>query len=524
MNDHPVSGMDLSRALGSGSLFCRWLEAGSAREELEQALQGRTTADPTAAPFWVATGSGIVGQEWVRAHLADLPGPPAEDHDLFLANLGALQAGRAGVVVTGQQPGDMGGPLFTLHKIAAAVALARRLSRPGRPTVPVFWSGDDDDDLAEAMAPRSFDPASGRLFGNPVSLAPYQRGGRQRPCVGNLGAARWSRHALDWLGSGGADPWSALWVRACGEDWTWARLQRCFLLRYFQGTGLVVVSGNDPFLHRSAEPLYRNLLDRRDLLARLGREAGADLASRGLPVPLSDRSLHRHLFRTDGPGRRFLEPGEAVAEAGALRPGVLLRSPVQDWLLRPAAVVVGPGELAYLQQLEPLYRALAIPRCPLVPRLFGWLVPRGFDPAQLAVFAADREAGRPAAAELAERAGRSAEAEVRRLLESELGLDGDRAGRLARGRARRWTRSLAVLFRTEAERRRRAVRPGEPVWVFPQGSRQERVLSALTAAVLWGEPLRDRLLAAADAHLESGGQGRWLDHVLEVDDPVGEAR
>ncbi len=57
------------------------------------------------------------------------------------------------VVVTGQQPGLLGGPLLTVYKIATAIKLARRRTETGFPTVPVFWSGDDDDDLAEALAP-----------------------------------------------------------------------------------------------------------------------------------------------------------------------------------------------------------------------------------------------------------------------------------------------------------------------------------------------------------------------------------
>ena len=60
-------------------------------------------------------------------------------------------AGRAFMVVTGQQPGLFGGPLYGLHKAATAVRLARDLSAvPGSPdVVPLFWNHTDDHDLDE---------------------------------------------------------------------------------------------------------------------------------------------------------------------------------------------------------------------------------------------------------------------------------------------------------------------------------------------------------------------------------------
>ena len=55
-------------------------------------------------------------------------------------------------VVTGQQPGFLGGPLYTLYKAMQACRLASELSRAwGTPVVPVFWNHADDHDLAEVQ-------------------------------------------------------------------------------------------------------------------------------------------------------------------------------------------------------------------------------------------------------------------------------------------------------------------------------------------------------------------------------------
>ena len=69
----------------------------------------------------------------VQAHLEELGQP------------GAL------AVVTGQQTGLFGGPLYTLYKAFTTLALARRLRATlQRPVVPVFWMAAEDHDVAEA--------------------------------------------------------------------------------------------------------------------------------------------------------------------------------------------------------------------------------------------------------------------------------------------------------------------------------------------------------------------------------------
>src|SRR3954447_16572739 len=55
----------------------------------------------------------------------------------------------ASVVVTGQQVGVFGGPLFAILKALTAVELAAQAEEAGVPTVPVFWLATEDHDLAE---------------------------------------------------------------------------------------------------------------------------------------------------------------------------------------------------------------------------------------------------------------------------------------------------------------------------------------------------------------------------------------
>ena len=65
-----------------------------------------------------------------------------------LANIGRLRAG-ASAVVTGQQVGLFGGPVFSIFKALTAVKLADQATRAGVDCVPVFWLATEDHDLAE---------------------------------------------------------------------------------------------------------------------------------------------------------------------------------------------------------------------------------------------------------------------------------------------------------------------------------------------------------------------------------------
>src|SRR5690606_5551654 len=53
-------------------------------------------------------------------------------------------------VVTGQQAGLLGGPLFTLYKAVTTVRLARTMAHKlDRPVVPIFWVAGEDHDFDE---------------------------------------------------------------------------------------------------------------------------------------------------------------------------------------------------------------------------------------------------------------------------------------------------------------------------------------------------------------------------------------
>jgi len=65
-----------------------------------------------------------------------------------LASIERLRKG-AVAVVSGQQVGLFGGPLYSVLKAVSAVQLAAELAAQGIDAVPVFWLATEDHDLAE---------------------------------------------------------------------------------------------------------------------------------------------------------------------------------------------------------------------------------------------------------------------------------------------------------------------------------------------------------------------------------------
>ena len=457
------------------------------------------TRNGPPAPAW--------SSPWFERWRAEQIAGQADETGVLAATaaLTALQAGDADVVITGQQPGFLGGPLYTLLKVATCIAVAEARSRAGRPTVPLFWSGDDDDDLNEALAVRVWDPSRG------VFLKPEVPHGVDGTMVGALAARVFGPAERAWLAtvdSTAAATLVSLWDDALAGGWTWGALHAEALRTVFPDRGLLIVSGNDSDLMASARPLWEQVFGLGPDLADLVRDAGADLESRGYHAQIGVSSLARPVLIAQGSRRRRLA---SLAEAecrpeGSLRPGVLLRSPCQDWLFRPAAVIVGPGERAYLEQLRPLYERLDLTRAPLLPRAH-------------AVLGARPETEASTADDLEERVDAVVAAAAADLASALTDLGSDDAAARARRAAGRWRSTVARVL-SEATREGRRSRSEDVVrddWRSPRGERQERILPGLWAVALF-EDLPTRLSALADDHVRRCTNGDPCVYELPVAD------
>src|SRR6185437_12813590 len=65
-----------------------------------------------------------------------------------LENIERLRSG-ACAIVTGQQVGLFGGPVFSIYKALSAVKLAQEARKLGIDAVPIFWQATEDHDFEE---------------------------------------------------------------------------------------------------------------------------------------------------------------------------------------------------------------------------------------------------------------------------------------------------------------------------------------------------------------------------------------
>ena len=463
--------------------------------------------------------------------------------------LAALRRG-APAVVTGQQPGLFGGPIFTWYKTATAIALAQQLTVAlGEPVVPVFWMATDDSDFEEIRSACVAGPDLAlRSFALPPVAEPDlmvghlpARAGAEAVAAARavLGPGAAAEQALELAG--------AVWER--GRDW--GEGFAALLYAAFGAEGLVVVDARADALRILARPLFaRYLADPEGYAATVDR-AGDALAARGYERQLGAHATAFPLWREQPPYRRrladtggatahteYVAAARAAASAGErLWSGVALRPLAVDYALPTVARVLGPAEVAYMAQLAPGYARLGLTPPPAVPRLAATLIPpaaralarRAGDPPLLAALVRDPSAAlaaldrqalpAPVAAALTELAQAQAAgfARVRAVLSA---LDPS-LGQLTDSVAGKAEFQLGRLWEAAAKReklRREAEAPATrhlAAFLRPDQGLQERQLSVV-GALAGDHALKGRLLSAAAAHLAALPLGNAGHHLIEV--------
>jgi uncharacterized protein YllA (UPF0747 family) len=290
---------------------------------------------------------------------AERHGAPPE----VLASAEALLDTKVHVVVTGQQPGLMTGPLFTFHKVATAIRLCREINADpsGTRVVPLFWNHSDDHDLDEAnrlfLVNQQQDVQRFRLELQRTSEA-----------LRSIGIGREMEKLLVEIDpllpqSEFRDRLLAL-CKPRHPDESLGDQQARLLFEAFGRHGLLILEPRD-LPAEAFEPLTRWWTKSNEIRDKV-KQTCDDLADVGVDVTLDPSTTM--MFELSGGHREPLADGETFQRPQDLSPGVLLRPLWQDACLPSIAFVVGPGELAYLCAVAPLYRLLGVPMPVLVPR------------------------------------------------------------------------------------------------------------------------------------------------------------
>ena len=511
-------------------------------------------ADPGVRPFYpsLPRETGWQQSPGRPEHWNEIVEVLAEQNTLSSA-LPAIQALRAGAgtVVTGQQVGILGGPLFTPFKAASALARAKQATASGNPHVAVFWLASEDHDFAEinhvsfpsrkelrrliyAKAPASPIPVGGVVLDGSIE-----------PLI---------EQAWELLGA--SDAMDAL-VAAYKPGKTFTQAFGEFYTKVFASQGLLVLDAASREVHRIGSPVLRAAIERADELhaALLERNKALELAGYHAQVAVTPESSLLFLIDERTGARLALkriasnarEPndlwqagrerfttadllGVLSAEPERISPAALLRPVFQDYLLGTSLVIGGPAEVAYFAQSGVLYERIlgrvtaAEPRlsATLIEAAIGELLRKhelGLDrilrenPDSLSQLLAARAMPVEGKRKLSA-AGQALDAELQPLLEymkamdSGLGRSAETAASKMRYQMNR-LRRLAANFelqregslRRHAEAIERALNPG--------GAQQERVHGAAYYLARYGFELAERLTTLASDPCP-GHKAVWL--------------
>jgi bacillithiol biosynthesis cysteine-adding enzyme BshC len=307
-----------------------------------------------------------------------------------LDNIARLRGG-ASALVTGQQVGLFGGPLFSVFKALSTVKLAQEATAAGSDCVPVFWLATTDHDLDEISHVSILGPD-----GSLQKLSATTRGFPDAP-VGTVTFGPEIEPVVEAATGLLGDSEITKLLREAyrpGENFgsAFARL----FSRMFAERGVILLDASDPEFHRIAAPIYSAAIERAaeldDALLARGRELEAAGYHQQVKVtPLSTLlftlrdgariPIHR---RPNGSGAEFLVKDEVISPAEMLRraasepeqfsANVLLRPVVQDYLLPTLAYVGGAAEVAYFGQGAVVYKALLGGATPILPRFSATIV------------------------------------------------------------------------------------------------------------------------------------------------------
>jgi bacillithiol biosynthesis cysteine-adding enzyme BshC len=284
------------------------------------------------------------------------------------------------VVVTGQQPGLFGGPLYAFSKMVAAARWAGALEAAGRPAVAVFWVATEDHDYDEVAGTTLLTrngPATFRLDPNPAPLMP----------VGMQALGPGVERVLTEIGEAMPGDRYAAWLGVLGRWYRpYARLGEAFLrlgIHLMGEHAPLMLDAMLPEVKLAQQPWLRRLVEERAAVDEALGEAHRGIEAAGFSPQVSFEAGESPLMMLVGWERRrilwhgddaFILRGEdggprpvqqlleAIDENPAvISPGVLARPAMQDAILGTALQVLGPAELAYMGQVAPIYRHLGIP-------------------------------------------------------------------------------------------------------------------------------------------------------------------
>lgn len=312
-------------------------------------------------------------------------------------NIKALASNNTIAIVTGQQLGLFGGPLYTFYKIITAIKLALELKNKfyGYNFVPIFWLEGDDHDFDEVNNFNIIDKEN-----NLVNIK-YDDNftGNFRSNVGNQKFKEEFNQLLKTLEESlrKTDFTSQIYdniISFYKEGKTFKESFRDVIFNLFDEFGLVIFDPQNPKIKSLLKPIFFKELEdyREHLLIAINTSANLE---ENYHAQVKIKPIN--IFLSENDGRFLLEPDEdnfklknkrkkyskselldlLKTQPERFSPNVLLRPICQDYLLPTGFYIAGPGEISYFAQVIPFYNEFNIVQPYIYPRASVTLLEKG---------------------------------------------------------------------------------------------------------------------------------------------------
>jgi bacillithiol biosynthesis cysteine-adding enzyme BshC len=318
-----------------------------------------------------------------------------------LQNIEALKDKKTLAVVTGQQLGILGGPLYTFYKIITALKLSAHLKEryDDYNFVPVFWLEADDHDFEEVrsvsiinemneLTKISYDDEIGEdEFRNSVGLLTIKESINSffENVEKHLRDTEFKSPLLEKLKE----------MYSPGKSFKQSFKELLFWL--FDKHGLIILDPQDVIIKNLLKPVFKKEIN--DF--RIHTEKLVNISAKLEELYHAQVKVRPvNLFYSNEDGRFLIEPVEnefrlrrkrkrftydelielADNKPESFSPNVLLRPICQDYLLPTAFYIGGPGEISYFAQVTPLYDFYKIHPPIIYPRASATLLEKNIEP------------------------------------------------------------------------------------------------------------------------------------------------
>ena len=309
--------------------------------------------------------------------------------ELTLKNIEKLSENRTLAIVTGQQLGILGGPLYTFYKIITAIKLSQFLSErySDYNFVPVFWLEADDHDFNEVRSVKIIDE------GNSIVTLNYKEEieeDDQKQSVGLINLDSSINDFFEKLSTVLKETeFTPVMIEKLKDFYkegkSFKGAFRDLVFNYFDQYGLIIFDPQDDEVKKTLKPVFKKeITDFRVHTEKLVHVSATLEELYHAQVKVKPVNL---FLRVDE-GRYSIEPVEneyrlrrkrksftqeqllelLENEPDKFSPNVLLRPICQDYLFPTAFYIAGPSEISYFAQIKPLYELYDITQPIIYPR------------------------------------------------------------------------------------------------------------------------------------------------------------